>query len=850
MVEIAQRLRDEDYRFVKIAEGKKYPFEDDWTDTNNYSYDKPELSEHLDNGDNYGVATGYGDLTVIDCDVEEVEKAVLKGLPRTYQIRTGGGGAHFYFKCDLEDNIRLAEGDAQGDAGDVQYKGKQVVGPNSVHPSGNRYTVEVDTEIAEVSETEIKTALHPWISTEEDDWKEITDEKKEDHGVDYELDITDVLDVSQLRDKGGGQYQGSHILHDSTTGQNFCVDTNKNVWYCHRHDAGGGPEHWIAVKHDIIDCSEAVEGALDGPKFKEVLEVARDEYGVDLELNNTESGDDSGTKVVTKIDTDELLADEIYTDEDPKLAYMKDGELKTKDKIELDGTTYKPRIDEVTEKGIVKLPTDIEDYGTTEDLLEEIRKIIHKHVDVSDKYEKLASWYVIMTWCYDELSTVSYLRALGDTGTGKSRLLDVVGNMCYKPITISGAVSPAPIYRLLEQWKGTLLVDEGDLRNSDAMNEVVTILNCGFERNKSVMRCDSDDYDKLRFFDVFGPKIIATRQEFHDKALESRCLTEKMSQTIRTDILDQLPKSFFDKAEEIRNKCLKWRFDNKDSVDVEKTRDVYLGKVSPRLKQATRGFLAVFDGHAEIKQELIDFLREHQKELIEQKAETWEGMVITTIYEKWQENNEEEIQITPGQIADSIQESYGEKKISAGHVGRKLRSLNLETERQRIEVEGEKKRRRVLIWDEDLLEILFRRYVPGYAGFIGDLDNKDTKSDITNYDGDLDSKDSMDSNNGSRGFDNNNIREEDNKDGQQSSLSPMSCPSCPSCPPDDFDDTLGGRIKSVIKELDNGKGVHQDKIDDNIEADFDQVMDEIVRLETDGALINRENTGMYSLNGR
>jgi len=439
---------------------------------------------------------------------------------------------------------------------------------------------------------------------------------------------------------------------------------------------------------------------------------------IDKALENLDDVYQPKTKKASTIDTEELLAEEIYTKNGPKLAYLNDGELKIKNRIKLeDGTVYEPRTDEATKKGTIKLPTGVEEYDSTDSLLEEIRSTIHKYVDISEKYEKLASWYVMTTWVYDELSTLSYLRALGDTGTGKSRFLDVIGNLCYKPIFISGAVTPAPIYRLIEQWKGTLMIDEGDLRRSDAMNEVITILNCGFERNKPVIRCDTNDPDKIQYFDTFGPKVIATRQEFNDKALESRCLTEKMSQTNRTDVPDQLPKSFFDKAEELRNKLLKWRFDKKKSIDVEKSQSVKIGNVEPRLKQATRGFLAVFDD-PQIKENLFEFLKDHQRELIEQRSQTWEGMIVNTIYDTYKENGEEPCKISPSEIAENVEESYGEKKITAGHVGKKLRSLKLETNRERVMIDGEKKQRRILVWDMNQLETLFERYVPEYLDFV------------------------------------------------------------------------------------------------------------------------------------
>jgi len=550
----------------------------------------------------------------------------------------------------------------------------------------------------------------------------------EPRGTEANISILDVVPTENLEEKGG-QLQGPHPLHGSDqTGMNFTVNPEKNTWFCHHqpgHYCGGGPFEYIAMEEGIIECGEwdRGESPLKGKKWTEAIEAALDRNLITTDQAKELAGNKEREQKeieTSKVESEGFLAEQVATEDGVAFVYLDDGEVRVEKEIQMGDEVYVPRHDEAVKTKSVLLPSGIEDYESTKRLVNEIRNLIHEYVDVSEGYEKLASWYVVTTWVYDELSTLSYLRALGDTGTGKSRLLDVVGRMCYKPIIVSGAVTPAPIYRLLEQWKGTLIIDEGDLRKSDAMNEVVTILNCGFERGRPVIRCVKDNPEEIRFHRTFGPKLIATRQEFNDKALESRCLTEKMTQTSR-DIPDQLPEEFFEKAEEIRNKLLKWRLENKDNVDLSQSRAINMGNIEPRLKQATRGFLAVFQD-TEIRKELLNFLKNHQKELIEQRAQTWEGMVINVIYDKWREEKEtldEGVNLWPKKIAEEIGEKYGEERITAARVGKILRGMNLETERKRIYVEESEERRRlrVLKWEEDKLEDLFKRYVPGFADF-------------------------------------------------------------------------------------------------------------------------------------
>src|SRR2546428_12703531 len=77
--------------------------------------------------------------------------------------------------------------------------------------------------------------------------------------------------------------------------------------------------------------------------------------------------------------------------------------------------------------------------------------------------------------------------------------------------------------------RGTLIVDEGDFRFSDEKGELVKILNNGNGRGFPVLRSEAVSGREFspRAYTVFGPKLIATRGYFQDRALESRCLTEE-----------------------------------------------------------------------------------------------------------------------------------------------------------------------------------------------------------------------------------------------------------------------------------------------------------------------------------
>jgi hypothetical protein len=81
-------------------------------------------------------------------------------------------------------------------------------------------------------------------------------------------------------------------------------------------------------------------------------------------------------------------------------------------------------------------------------------------------------------------------------------------------------MSAPVIFRLLHTYRGTLAIDEADFREDD--EDIFRILNGGYQKGGMVARCVGDNHEPT-WFDVFGPKLLAGRERFHDEALESRC---------------------------------------------------------------------------------------------------------------------------------------------------------------------------------------------------------------------------------------------------------------------------------------------------------------------------------------
>lgn len=303
------------------------------------------------------------------------------------------------------------------------------------------------------------------------------------------------------------------------------------------------------------------------------------------------------------------------------------------DSIDKDDFTIKPIMDEEVSKKAVLLPSRAEDYGTEEQLDTEIKTFTGKWLDIPEDFSIFALWNIKRSWIFEKFHTLNYLRALGDTGQGKSRFLDTLGGLHYKPIFGSGAATSAPIFRIIDKWRGTLILDEADLKVTDETIEIIKIINLGYEKGKHVMRCDQNDATKILFFDPFCPKVLATRREFTDKATESRCITQVMTGTRRKDISFTLTKEFHEESLKLRNKLLTWRFHNLRKEINKTALQIDFGDLEPRVQQVVGGYLELFAHDSKQLDKFKAFVRSYQEELISERENTIEGQIVRSLYD-------------------------------------------------------------------------------------------------------------------------------------------------------------------------------------------------------------------------
>ena len=341
-------------------------------------------------------------------------------------------------------------------------------------------------------------------------------------------------------------------------------------------------------------------------------------------------------KILTSLyvsEKENLIVEQIYDKENGSRFCAWDDnkqEFKITDNFKAGKVRYYPQEGEEIEKGAIILPSNALDYVDDKTLDKKILNFIHKWLDVSPEDEQFILWNTKKSWVYQQFHTLNYLRALGDTGLGKSRYLDTAGYIHYKSIKTTGSSTPAPLFRIIDKWRGSLIMDEADLRQSDEADQIIKILNQGFEKNNFIMRCDGDDKNKINFFDPYCPKILATRKSFLDKATESRCITHVLTVTDRKDMPLNLNEDFFKEALKIRNMLLMWRFKNYFKIDKTLTYD--FGDIEPRVKQIVSSYVSLFSHNKEKMEQFKEYITKYQEDLVAERQSSFEGAIVEAIH--------------------------------------------------------------------------------------------------------------------------------------------------------------------------------------------------------------------------
>lgn len=220
---------------------------------------------------------------------------------------------------------------------------------------------------------------------------------------------------------------------------------------------------------------------------------------------------------------------------------------------------------EATTGPMFKDPDPADDEVDGEKLIEGLVVLIQRYVALPVTAAVTGALWVIFTYCHD-LAVISPL--LGITSPqrrcGKTTLLGVLTVLVRRPLPASN-VSPAVVFRAVEKYNPTLIIDEADtfLRDND---ELRGILNSGHTKPTAfVIRSQGEDHEP-KIFSTWAPKAIALIGELQD-TLADRAIVIPLRRRAPGERVTPLRLDrITDEAETLRRQLRRWADDHAETL--------------------------------------------------------------------------------------------------------------------------------------------------------------------------------------------------------------------------------------------------------------------------------------------
>jgi len=203
------------------------------------------------------------------------------------------------------------------------------------------------------------------------------------------------------------------------------------------------------------------------------------------------------------------------------------------------------------------------DHVDGNELLGDIKTTIQRYIVMSKHAPEAVALWVLNTYVHDaSYFSPILLIASPEKRSGKSTLLSLLATLCTRSL-LAANISPAAVYRAIEQWQPTLLIDEADtfLKQNDDMAGVI---NSGHTKTTAfVIRCDGDANEPKRF-STWCAKVIAGIGSQRD-TLEDRSIPIPLRRKLPDEQVSRLRLDRND-FENIQRRCIRWGEDNYQAV--------------------------------------------------------------------------------------------------------------------------------------------------------------------------------------------------------------------------------------------------------------------------------------------
>lgn len=197
-------------------------------------------------------------------------------------------------------------------------------------------------------------------------------------------------------------------------------------------------------------------------------------------------------------------------------------------------------------------------------LLDDIVAAVDRHIVCEPPTANATALWIAFTWCIDamQIAPIACITA-PEKRCGKTQLLSLIGELCYQPMPASN-ISTAALFRSIEKWQPTLLIDEADMFLRDN-EELRGVINAGHSRrNAYVIRTTGDNHEPTRF-NVWGAKAISGIGHLSE-TIKDRSILLELRRKVQGEDRERLRHANPATFDSIRRKLARFSMDNMDAL--------------------------------------------------------------------------------------------------------------------------------------------------------------------------------------------------------------------------------------------------------------------------------------------
>jgi putative DNA primase/helicase len=191
-------------------------------------------------------------------------------------------------------------------------------------------------------------------------------------------------------------------------------------------------------------------------------------------------------------------------------------------------------------------------------------RILH-HVAMPKHLAFVCALWVAQSWIHEHATYSPILFITSpERDSGKTTLINVIKFMVRRELSSVG-ISAAALYRSIEKWYPTLVIDEADkvfIKNLD----LEQVVNSGWTRGSGIIRCHPDTHEPA-LFPTFCPKAVASKGMQAPDTILSRAIFITVKRRTRSEAIAHFAHMDDAGFQRLRSQLARWATDNGEILD-------------------------------------------------------------------------------------------------------------------------------------------------------------------------------------------------------------------------------------------------------------------------------------------